>query len=306
MRYYPAFFDIKGRPCLVVGGGAAALAKIQLLRRAGADITLIAPRIDAHLRTFGDLSGVTLKMSEFSAEDVIGCALVHAASGEPELDQAVASAARARNIPVNVVDHAALSSFVMPAIVDRGLVVVAISSGGASPVLARRVRAEIETLLPHGLGRLARFAHSFRSAVQATFTDFETKLRFWENFFDGHLAESVLAGEEHQARSDMLALVNRTQLPPTGEIQDITVDPAQADLLTLREVRRIGRADLIIHDAAISSAILDHARRDAVRFQASRNADQTVNLGLAECRAGKRVVRLVARTQKQHASFGPS
>ena len=306
MRHYPAFFDIKGRPCLVVGGGAAALGKIRLLRRAGADVTLIAPRIDADLRTFGDRGSLTLKMGEFRAKDVIGCALVHAASGEPELDQAVARAAKAQNIPVNVVDCAALSSFVMPAIVDRGQVVVAISSGGASPVLARRVRAEIETLLPHGLGRLARFAHSFRSAVQATFNDFETRLRFWENFFDGPLAESVLAGEEHQARSDMLALVNRAQLPPTGEMQDIAVDPAQAHLLTLRDARSIARADVIIHDAEIGSAILDHARRDAVRFQARGNADQTANLTMAERRAGKRVVRLVARTQKQHAGFGAS
>lgn len=304
MRHYPAFFDIQGRPCLVVGGGAAALAKTRLLRRAGADVTLIAPRFDADLHALGDSAEVTLNKREFHANDVIGCALVHAASGEPELDQAVARAAKARNIPVNVVDRAVLSSFVMPAIVDRGPLVVAISSGGASPVLARRVRAEIETLLPHGLGRLARFAHSFRSAVQATFSDFETRLRFWENFFDGPLAESVLAGEEHQARSGMLALVNRAQLPPTGEMQDIAVDPAQADLLTLRDVRRIAHADVIVHDAAIGSAILDHARRDAVRIQARGSADQTVNLTAAELRAGKRIVRLVARTPIQNAGLG--
>jgi len=306
MRHYPAFFDIQGRPCLVIGGGPAALAKTRLLRRAGADVTLIVPYIDAELRALGDRGEVTLRMREFRTEDVIGCALVHAASGEPELDQAVACAAKALNIPVNVVDRAALSSFIMPAIVDRGPVVVAISSGGASPVLARRVRAEIETLLPHGLGQLARFARSFRSAVQATFNDFETRLRFWENFFDGPLAESVLSGNEHQARSGMLALVNRAQLPPTGEMQDIAIDPAQADLLTLRDVRHIARADVIVHDVAIGSPILDHARRDAVRIQARGNANQTINLMAAELRAGKRVVRLLARTQKQHAGLGAS
>ena len=306
MRHYPAFFDIQGRPCLVVGGGAAALAKARLLRRAGADVTLIAPRFDADLHALGDSGEVTLEMREFRSADVIGCALVHAASGELELDQAVACAAKAQIIPVNVVDRAALSSFVMPAIVDRGPVVVAISSGGASPVLARRVRAEIETLLPHGLGRLARFAHSFRSAVQATFNDFETRLRFWENFFDGPLAESVLAGSEHQARRDMLALVNRAQLPPTGEMQNIAVDSAQADLLTLRDIRRIARADVIVHDAAIGSTFLDHARRDAVRIQVRGNADQTANLTAAELHAGKRVVRLVARTREQHAGLGAS
>ncbi|MDA0230640.1 MAG: hypothetical protein O3B21_10700 [Proteobacteria bacterium] len=304
MRYYPAFFDIQGKPCLVVGGGATALAKVNLLCRAGAAVTVIAPRFDADLKALGESGDVTLLLREFRAEDVTGCALVHAASGVAEPDQAVACAAKARNIPVNVVDRAALSSFVMPAIVDRGPLVVAISSGGASPVLARRIRAEIETLLPHGLGRLAHFAHSFRSAVRATFKDFDTRLRFWENFFDGPLAESVLAGNEHQARSDMLALVNRAQLPPTGGMQDIAVDPAQADLLTLRDVRHIARADVIVHDAAIGNAILDHARRDAVRVSARDNTEQTRNLTAAELRAGKRVVRLVARTQEQHADVG--
>ena len=304
MRHYPAFLDIAGRPCLVVGGGGAALAKVPLLCRAGADVTVIAPRFDADIRTLGNTGEVALTMREFRAGDVIGRALVHAASGVAELDEAVADAAKARNIPVNVVDRAALSSFVMPAIVDRGPLVVGISSGGASPVLARRVRAEIEMLLPHGLGRLAQFAQSFRSAVHATFAGFETRLRFWENFFDGPLAESVLSGNERQARAGMLALVNRAQLPRTGEVEDIEVDPAAPDLLTLRDVRRIARADVIFHDGAVGSDILDHARRDAVRIEASGDAGETANLMAAELRAGKRIVRLVARTEIRHAHLG--
>ena len=262
MRHYPAFLDIEGRPCLVVGGGGAALAKIRLLRRAGADVTVIAPSFDADILSLGDAGEVTLIVRAFAGEDVIGHALVHAASGVAEVDEAVAEAAKVQNIPVNVVDRAALSSFVMPAIVDRGPLVVGISSGGASPVLARRVRADIEALLPHSLGKLAQFAQTFRSAVHATFADFDTRLRFWDKFFDGPLADTVLSGNEHQARVGMLALGNRAQLPPSGEIQDIEVDPAAPDLLTLRDVRRIARADVIVHDGAIGSAILDHARRE--------------------------------------------
>lgn len=291
MRHYPAFLDIEGRPCLVVGGGGAALAKIRLLRRAGADVTVIAPSFDADILSLGDAGEVTLIVRAFAGEDVIGHALVHAASGVAEVDEAVAEAAKVQNIPVNVVDRAALSSFVMPAIVDRGPLVVGISSGGASPVLARRVRADIEALLPHSLGKLAQFAQTFRSAVHATFADFDTRLRFWDKFFDGPLADTVLSGNEHQARAGMLALVNRAQLPPSGEIQDIEVDPAAPDLLTLRDVRRIARADVIVHDGAIGSAILDHARRDALRIEADSQSGKRME---AEFRSGKRVVRLIA------------
>ena len=301
MRHYPIFLDIEGRPCLVVGGGAAALAKVHLLCRAGADVTVVAPYFDSGLLGLGDTGKVALEARQFRADDVLGQALVHAASGIAALDEAVADVAKARNTPVNVVDRAALSSFIMPAIVDRGPLVIGISSGGASPVLARRVRAEIEALLPHGLGRLARFAQSFRSAVQVTFTDFETRRRFWENFFDGPLAETVLADEEQRARTGMLALVNRAQLPPIGEMQDIAVDPTQPDLLTLRDVRRIARADVIVHDGAVGAAILDHARRDARRILDNGDPQRTQTLTAAELRSGKRVLRLIAETQVPHA-----
>ncbi|MBT3170293.1 MAG: siroheme synthase [Rhodospirillaceae bacterium] len=303
MRHYPAFLDIEGRPCLVVGGGAAALAKVRLLGRAGAAVTAVAPSFDDDIRALGKGGGVTLVQRAFRDDDVQGHALVHAASADAALDEAVACAAGAENIPVNVVDRPALSSFVMPAIVDRGAIVVGISSGGASPVLARRVRAEIEILLPHGLGALAQFAHKFRSAVRATFADFETRLRFWENFFDGPLAEAVLQGGEMQARSEMLALINRAQLPPAGELTVLEVDPLEADLLTLRDVRRIARADLLIHGGAIVPAILDHARRDAVRIELAPGGTKIKIVTTAHLRAGKRIVQLMARGQTAHAAL---
>lgn len=304
MRHYPAFLDIEERPCLVVGGGIAALGKVRLLRRAGAHVTVIARHFETELRQLSDTSDVVLRKRAFRAEDVLGRALVHAASGSAGTDEAVARAARAAKIPVNVVDRAALSSFIMPAIVDRGPLVIGISSGGASPVLARRVRAEIESILPHGLGRLARFAQKFRSAVQATFTDFETRLRFWENFFDSRLAEDVLQGGEALARGEMLSLVNGAQLPSRGDVATLEIDPFEADLLTLRDARLIARADVLVYGDAIAPAILDHARRDAERFETSANESEAENFIAARIRAGKRVVHMLPAMQIKHAEFG--
>lgn len=292
MRHYPAFLDIKNRPCLVVGGGGSALAKARLLRRAGAKVTVIAPTFCAGLRALGSRNEVTLHPRKFIERDAAGYVLIHATSGIANLDEAVARAAQTNNILVNVVDCSELSSFVMPAIVDRGTIVVGISSGGASPFLARRVRAEIEALLPHGLSQLADFAKSFRSAVRATFDDLETRLRFWEGFFDGPLAEAIIDGQPSDARAKMLSLVNGAQLPPTGDIYEIMVDLTAPDLLTLRDIRRIARADVIVHDLTIGPSVLDHARRDAL-FVESLDGINLIN---------QRVVHLTTHTQTQRAA----
>jgi len=291
MRHYPAFLDIKNRPCLVVGGGSAAVAKTRLLRRAGAEVTVVAPTFDPELCALGLKNQVTLVPRPFIKGDATGRVLIHAASGIARVDKAVAQAAQDNNIPVNVVDRSELSSFVMPAIVDRGTIVVGISSGGASPVLARRVRTEIEALLPHGLSRLADFAKSFRSAVRATFDDLETRLRFWERFFDGPLAEAIIAGRQGDARAQMLSLVNGAQLPPAGDTHKITIDLTAPDLLTLRDLRRIARADVIVHDATIGTSVLDHARRDALCVESL----QGINL------KNRRVEHLIAQAHTQHA-----
>ncbi len=292
MRHYPVFLDIEDRPCLVVGGSGSAVAKARLLRRAGAEVTVVAPTFDSELCALGARNEVTLVPRSFFKGDVVGRVLIHAASGVDRVDEAVARAAQEYNIPVNVVDRSALSSFVMPAIVDRGTIVVGISSGGASPILARRVRTEIEALLPHGLGRLADFARSFRSAVRATFDDSETRLRFWEKFFDGPLAEAVIAERHYDARARMLALVNGAQLPPSSNTHEIEVDPAEPDLLTLRDLRRIARADVVVHDATIGTSVLDHARRDAL-FVESLEGVSLKN---------EQVVRLITRRQTRRAA----
>ena len=208
MRYFPAFLDLSGQSVLLVGGGAPAARKLRLLRKAGARVTLVARRAVAEIEALAAEGEVTWLQRGFVAGDVTGRRLVQAASGIEAVDERVAEAAAAAGVPVNVVDRPELSSFIMPAIVDRDPLVIGISSGGTAPVLARRLRARIEALLPSGLGRLARFAGAFRGAVEATIPDFSSRRRFWERFFDGPIADKVLRGDERTARERMLALIN--------------------------------------------------------------------------------------------------
>ncbi len=198
MKHLPVFLSVHGRSGLVVGGGAAAAEKARLLRQAGAAVTVVAPKVAPAL---ADLAAeIRLLRRRFVAGDVAGCAVVYGATGIDAVDVAVAKAADAAGVPVNVIDRPRLSSFISPAIVDRDPVLVAISTGGAAPVLARRLRAALESLLPSGLGRLAQFAESFRAAVKANFPTAVARRRFWDRFFDGPIAEAVLGGDLAFAR----------------------------------------------------------------------------------------------------------
>ena len=199
MKYLPAFLDLKGRRALVVGGGGRALPKIRLLRRAGATVVVIAPVAGEDVAALAKAGEIEWCARRFSADDVRAAAIVYAATGSAEIDQAVVAAACNDRVPVNVVDRPDLSTFIMPAIVDRDPLIVGISSGAAAPVLARLVRARIEALLPSRLGVLARFAEGFRDAVKAV-VPAPQRRGFWERFFDGPIAAHVLVGEEDQHR----------------------------------------------------------------------------------------------------------
>lgn len=293
MEYFPVFLDLKHRPVLLVGAGELALRKLRLLQKAGAEVTVVAPRISPEI----EISGAVLKRRGFVDGDVNGQTILFAATGIEAVDARVAEAGRGANLPVNVVDRPAASSFIVPAIVERDPIVVAISSGGAAPVLARRLREAIERLLPARLGRLASFANGFRGAVRGLLPDATARRRFWERFFEGPVAESVLAGEEGRAREAMLSLVNK----PTndkregGIVQLIGTGPGESDLLTLRALQVMQRADIAVHDRGIGDSILDLLRRDAERIDVEGLPQPAINellAGLAQ--AGKRVVRLAA------------
>jgi len=305
MSGFPIFVTLAGRKALVVGGGEPAARKIRLLRRAGARVTVLAPRLDAELEEAVRADALAWRRERFephaAAELLREAALVFAATGEAEADAAVSRAAQAAGRPVNAVDRPELSTFTMPAIVDRSPVVVAISSGGAAPVLARRLRADLESRLPSGLGRLARLAGSFRSAVKAQIVEPEARRRFWERVLEGPVAEAALAGCESEARERMIGLVNRSAgAPPAeGRVHIVGAGPGDPDLLTLRAFRLLQEADVIVHDRLIGPEILDLARRDAERIYVgkakarhSRPQDEINALLVRLARAGRTVVRL--------------
>lgn len=245
MQSFPIFMRLSGRRVLVVGSGQAAAAKQRLLEAAGA-------RVDLAAQT-GSLGGY---------------ALVFGATGDDARDRAVSEAARAVGIPVNVVDRPELSDFIMPAVVDRGEIVIGISTGGGSPILAQRIRALIEDALPNGIDRLAVFARRFRSAVQTRVADNATRRRFWERFFDGDGAELVMAGEDYRAARKIIRDLNAADATQSGagSLTVIELVSDSSDDLTLGTLRALRKADVIAHDVDVPAEILDFARRDARRI----------------------------------------
>ena len=265
MHHLPIWLTVKSRSVLVVGGTSQAARKVRLVRKAEADVTVVAPRADGEISAFAGRREITLIGRDFLPGDVKGRAVVYSATGVDAVDRRVSAAARAAGVPVNVVDRPDLSSFIMPAIVDRSPVVIGISSAGTAPVLARQVRARIESILPDGLGRLAGFADSFRGAVKATIGDAPARRRFWERFFDGPVARAVLRGDVHKARERMVALINGPEAArrPEGAVSIVGAGPGNADLLTLRALRLLQEADVVVYDRLVGPDILICARAKA-------------------------------------------
>ncbi|TVR83614.1 MAG: uroporphyrinogen-III C-methyltransferase [Rhodospirillales bacterium] len=305
MQHFPMFLDLNERTALVVGGGEIAARKVRLLRGAGARVRIVAPHVDDALTALVAEGGITLIRRRFDEADVAGAVVVVSATGREDVDVTVAAAANRAGIPVNVVDNKALSTFIVPAIVDRDPITVAISSAGTAPVLARNIRARIEAMLPPRLGRLARFADSFRAAVKAAIGSGVARRRFWERFFAGPIAASVLAGNETEAREAMLGAVNRPIAAEGDEGADggmvfiVGAGPGDPDLLTLKALRLLQEADVVVHDRLVSREILEYARRDADMIDVGKakgchtSTQDTINRVLArEAAAGRRVVRL--------------
>src|SRR5262245_52036899 len=301
MNYFPAFFDLRDRRALIVGGGEPAARRLRLLRKAGARVTVVAPRVNEEIAAAIADGAITAIQRGFVSGDVNGQTVVFAATGLAEVDARVAEAARAVGVPVNVADRAELSSFIVPAIVERDPVVIGISTGGTAPVLASRVRESIERLLPSRLGRLADFAASFRRGVRATVPNSANRFRFWDHFFDGPIAAQLLAGDEQGARERMLTLVNgrAANEEPRGSVAIVGAGPGDPDLLTLKALRLIQRAEVVIYDKLVGSAVLDLVRRDALRIYVGKSAgdhsrtQDEINALIAEhAYLRRRVVRL--------------
>ncbi len=302
MQNFPIFMALRERPVLVVGGGDAALHKVELLLAAGARVTLVAETVTGDIAQLISDGRIAWGGHDFCDDDLIGMSLVIVGSDDEPLQARVSQAAQQRGLPVNVVDRPALSSFTMPAIVDRGPITIAISTGGAAPALARKIRAEIERALPAAIGRLARFAEIFRSQVRKTLIESRTRRHFWDRVFDGRVGELALAGDEIAARRELIRLlddVRNAPAPAAGMVHLVGAGPGDPDLLTLKAHRLLQRADAIVYDRLVSPEVLAMGRRDAEKiYVGKRRANHCVPQNeindrlIALARAGKSVVRL--------------
>ncbi len=300
MKFFPIFLAIAGRPCLVVGGGEVAARKVALLRKAGGKVTVVAPSLCQRLSLQREHGEIVHQPRRFAAEDIDEHVIVIAATDDAAVNQLVSELAQQRGIPVNVVDQPALCSFTMPSIVDRSPVVVAVSTGGASPVLARLLRARLETLVPAAYGRLAKLVEGFRQQVKQRFESGEERRRFWEGVLQGPIAEMLLAGKESAARAALERAVDEgTSSDSAGEVYLVGAGPGDPDLLTFRALRLMQQADVILYDRLVSPEILELARRDAdlryVGKERSKHAvpQPEINQLLVDlAKQGKRVLRL--------------
>ena len=300
MDYLPLFFKLEQRHVLVVGGGAIALRKSTLLARAGAIITIVAPEISQGVRDLIAAHNGHLIERKYQASDLDEKVLVIAATEIEEVNQQVHHDAVPRNIPVNVVDTPKLCTFVFPAIVDRSPIVIGISSGGAAPVLARLLRARLETLIPQGYSSLSQLANRFRDRVKAKFSTVNQRRVFWEDVLQGQVAEKVFAGKHKDAEALLEQKLDAADANQgTGEVYLVGGGPGDPELLTFKALRLMQQADVVLYDALVSEAVIDLCRRDADRIFVGKKRDnhavpqQGINDLLVEhAKQGKRVLRL--------------
>ena len=301
MDALPIFLKLRNTPALVVGGGSVAERKIDLLIRAGAKVTVVAPEIGSKVKALLDQQKLDWIEDRFEPAHLNPALIAIAATDNEDVNRAVSESARQQNLPVNVVDQPDLCTFTVPSIVDRSPVIIAIGTGGASPVLARMLKARLETLIPAAYGRLAGIAREFRDQVKAALGSVDSRRGFWEKVFQGQIAELVFAGKENQARAELRAMIQATEDAEfeKGEVYLVGAGPGDPDLLTFRALRLMQRADVVLYDRLVAPAIVDLVRRDADRIFVGKEKSNHVvpqpeinELLLSLAQEGKRVLRL--------------
>jgi uroporphyrin-III C-methyltransferase/precorrin-2 dehydrogenase/sirohydrochlorin ferrochelatase len=299
--YFPAFFNLDGQKVLIVGGGEVALRKVSLLERTGAVITVVAPEIAPELTRRAAAGALKLAIREFAPDDLEGARLVIVATPRRAVNRWIAKLSESRNIPVNVVDDREASRFIVPAIIDRDPVLVAISTGGTSPVLARRLRERLEALIPKRIGEFASWLEALRAAARRKLRDTAERRRFFEAVVDGAAARRFIDGDSRGALNiaRQLLATTSTGARAAGEVTLVGAGPGDPELLTLKALRALQDADVILHDRLVPSAVLDLARRDAVRISVGKAAghigstqDEINALLIGHASRGRRVVRL--------------
>jgi uroporphyrin-III C-methyltransferase / precorrin-2 dehydrogenase / sirohydrochlorin ferrochelatase len=307
MRFLPVFLDLQTGPVLLVGAGDLARAKLRLLLAAGARIRWFAT--DGHHDVSGveaaDAARIELAEGDPLAADLRGVIAVLCA-GAGDIGTAMSVRAKAVGLPVNVMDDLSHSTFIFPAIVDRGDVVVAVGTGGTSPVVARRVRERIEAVMPARIGDLATLIGRWRKLVHGRIPEFTLRRRFWERVIDGPIGALVLAGRSDEAEAALKDIRDPAAFAgalvtgqAAGRVTLVGAGPGDPDLLTIKALRALQDADIIFYDELVSSEILDRARRDASRVPVGRRVgkpgigqDAINKLMIEAARSGQRAVRL--------------
>ncbi|MHB0773234.1 siroheme synthase CysG [Bradyrhizobium sp. 5.13L] len=303
MRFLPVFLDLKAGPVVLIGAGELLRAKLRVLAAAGARIRVHAIDGNQDLGLSSeDAARIEIASGDPLTADLSGVIAVVCA-GAGDIGVAMSARAKALGLPVNVMDDLEHSSFIFPAIVDRGDVVVAVGTGGTSPVVARRVREKIEALLPARIGELAEFIGGFRKSINERIAEFPLRRRFWERVIDGPIGSAVLAGRKGEADAALKAIADPSEFAradkPEGSIALVGAGPGDPDLLTIKALRALQDADIVFHDELVSPEILDRIRRDTTRVAVGRRVGKpgigqdAINTRMIEAaQAGQRVVRL--------------
>ncbi len=299
MQALPIFFNISNRLCIVVGGGDIATRKTNMLLKANGQIRVVSPSVCPELQAMIKDKKIQHLEAEFEPTQLEGACLVIAATDDEAVNEAISLAAKAQHIPVNVVDAPALCTFTMGSIIDRSPIVIAVSSEGNAPVLARYIRSKIETMLPSAYGRIAAIAGEFRDQVKEKFSSVQARRIFWEDILQGPFVERVLSGQEQAAKSFLQDSLNNAESAKKGEVFLVGGGPGDPDLLTFRALRLMQQCDVCVYDKLVSPEVMELVRRDAELIYVGKARDQhtmpqeKINDLLAKLALeGKRVLRL--------------
>ena len=300
MDFLPIFMNVQDQNCLVVGGGKIATRKVFMLTRAGATVTVVSPELTQDLTIRKNEGEITHIDRHFEDADIGNSKIVIAATNNEKVNSNIAELAKSKGIPVNVIDAPELGTFIVPSIIDRNPVQIAISTGGASPVLARLLRSRLETFIPAAYGRLATLVEAFRDKVKTKFTNSDDIRTFWEHILEGPVADNLIAGKDKEARALLEAAVDSAEAPAErGEVYLVGAGPGDPDLLTFRALRLMQQADVVVYDRLVSQGVLDLVRRDAEMIYAGKERNkhtlpqEGINALLVRlAQEGKKVLRL--------------
>ena len=300
MDHLPIFINVRQNPCLVIGGGDIALRKINLLIKAQAKVDCLSPLFCEGITNLSQSGDVNLIQKRFESDDIKDYAIIIASTDDSSVNALISKSAKKARIPVNVVDSPELSSFIMPSIVDRSPVIIAVSSAGRAPVLARIIRAKLETVIPSAYGVLAEIAGEYRQKVKDRFSKIKDRRAFWEFIFSGVIAEKVFSGRINEAKDDIEKQLKRASEIELGEVYLVGAGPGDPDLLTFKALRLIQQADVVLYDRLVSKGVMELVRRDSELIYVGKKGgsqestrqidinDQLVELA----KSGKRVCRL--------------